>query len=109
MPESLLCCSSKEYARYPLNNKPNNDSKSSSVAAPSNTMFYAQQGNVAAVGGSLGKYQNEEMELKTLSFLEDEVAIPDQEHPCAQELYNPAKQPEYASLSIPYENDKPIA
>ena len=66
---------------------------SSSVAAASNTTFSAQQENIANTGGSLEKCRNEEMELKTLSFLEDEVGILDQEHPCAQEHCNPAKQP----------------
>ena len=42
---------------------------------------------------------------QTLSFLEDEVGIPDQEHPCAQDHYNLAKQLGYASISIPYKND----
>ena len=42
---------------------------SSSVAAPSNTTFSAQQEKVVAAGGSLAKCQNEEMKLKNLSFL----------------------------------------
>ena len=64
IPGSLLYFSSKEYTRYPLKNKLNNDSMSSSVADPSNTTFSAQRNNIVAEGISLAKCRNEEMKLK---------------------------------------------
>lgn len=39
-----------------------------------------------------------------LSFPEDEVGIPNQEHPCAKQHCNPAKQQEEASIKRPIEN-----
>ena len=42
------------------------------------------------------KFQNEEMNLKNLSFPEDEVGIPEREHPCAKKHCNPVEQQEKA-------------
>ena len=45
---------------------------------------------------------------KNLSFPEDEVRIPDREHPCAKQHCNPAKQQEEAKSKQTQENNNQI-